>query len=275
MKSLRLALWIWLLVAVVAGFGRRAMGAEGEAQHIRTAEDRSLTTEQYVAFGMPAIDRAWTLDDYRQAARALREIAGKDPRELPRRGSPRSGKVFARMANAENLALIANQPVSIESRGRTISASLGATGDLLSVYIRASTPAGVFSAEVVDLYSLMLHLNVIVAQISEEFITSVPADDPTRPRRAEARVKLMRNIGQATRTTLGALSHPAFGRDERLRLVEQVRATLPKYINHLEEEQRQAIAEDLKGLSDRQNEKAVAEAIQGLLDAITTEMKGT
>jgi hypothetical protein len=64
--------------------------------------DNSLTTDEYVALGLPSIERKWSGVDYELAAALLDSIRRADITQLPRFESARSGPVFAWMTSPEN-----------------------------------------------------------------------------------------------------------------------------------------------------------------------------
>jgi hypothetical protein len=68
--------------------------------------DHSLDTESYMKLGMPDPKKVWTNDDYVAANITLSSLKMNDPLSLPRKNSIKSGEVFKRMVNEENLAFI-------------------------------------------------------------------------------------------------------------------------------------------------------------------------
>ena len=75
------------------------------------ADDQSLAIAAYVGKGIPDPANEWTPGDYKRAAAILALMAhGDHPEQMPRLGSPRSGKLFARMIEENNLTLLADLP---------------------------------------------------------------------------------------------------------------------------------------------------------------------
>ncbi len=79
--------------------------------------DRSLSVQQYVALGVPPLERAWSYKDCAVAYKVLRDL----PKEqLPRYGSKTSGKLFKRMCSIDNFTamLAANESLPPQQRLR-------------------------------------------------------------------------------------------------------------------------------------------------------------
>jgi hypothetical protein len=101
------------------------------------ALDSSLTWPIYRAAGVPEIDRAWSVDDYRRGVQIFGKMAGVSRAELPRRDSPRSGVVFARLVDRDNFAAVA-APGAAEPRARLGQDYLEVYPGLLQLYAPAT-----------------------------------------------------------------------------------------------------------------------------------------
>ena len=77
------------------------------------AADHSLSVADYVAKGMPALDKAWDGRDYEKAAEVLDAL---DNDQLPHAASPRSGPVMARLTDPANLATCGNRATPLLQR---------------------------------------------------------------------------------------------------------------------------------------------------------------
>jgi len=72
--------------------------------------------EEYQKLGMPEHNKKWNADDYSEANITLGSLLMNNPLSLPREGSKKSGELFNRIINEENLSF----PVSgYDSLGRT------------------------------------------------------------------------------------------------------------------------------------------------------------
>jgi hypothetical protein len=69
-------------------------------------KDHSLKPEEYIRLGMPDQKKVWTNDDYASCNITLSSLKMNYPLSLPRKSSKKSGTVFSRMVNVENLNFI-------------------------------------------------------------------------------------------------------------------------------------------------------------------------
>ena len=64
---------------------------------LTTAADRSLTVAAYRRLGIPDPAQQWSVTDTQRAMTVLKDMAVRDPTQLPRRDNPESGRVFRRL----------------------------------------------------------------------------------------------------------------------------------------------------------------------------------
>ncbi|MFY0529913.1 hypothetical protein ACN28I_44355 [Archangium gephyra] len=113
-------------------------------------EDRSLGLEQYVELGVPSAEGSWDGEDYVLAAQALAAIAQKNPAELPRYQSTRSGPLFARLTAFENVDAIEKLEVAPLARVQLAGSVMEPVSQILMLYIGANEN-GSFSTEMIEL----------------------------------------------------------------------------------------------------------------------------
>ncbi len=241
---------------------------QGTARPVpKVAEDRSLTPDQYAAKGLPDPSRPWSPADYKQAHAALTRIAAEDPRQLPRYASDRSGKVFARMAAAENLAGITDRRATHRER-HALFTGYGGLVDIATIYVKATTEqAGSFDAELVELHAAALRLHLAGAQWSEDFFATIPPDDPTRARRVQALSGMRAAGAKWIRESLQAFASAAFRKSELVRFARDLRTLVPEYLAFLPAESRDAIASDLARLESAETDAELKAVVRALLDA--------
>jgi len=86
----------------------------------RVPTDGSLEAAQYEHLGVPSVERAWASQDHLQALSVLQSV---DRENLPRFGSPRSGRVFDRLTESFERAV--KDPQSLRSRPGEVPPTLG------------------------------------------------------------------------------------------------------------------------------------------------------
>lgn len=104
-----------------------------------TRQDDSLAAEEYARLGVPAHDRLWHGPDMQQAASVLIRIAQSNPALLPRFGSERSGELFDRMSDAENLRFFSDTSMPIQQRAQSAMAYCESLSSILMLVLRGGT----------------------------------------------------------------------------------------------------------------------------------------
>jgi hypothetical protein len=120
--------------------------------------DRSLTTAEYVAAGVPDPGRPWSADEMAAAARALGRIATADPGQLPAYQNARSGALFSRIVSVENTSVCRLPNAPGDPGGLTACIRLGLALDaIVKSYAKAGDDelALVFGADLQAIAALI------------------------------------------------------------------------------------------------------------------------
>lgn len=140
--------------------------AEGPTQlpSIDPETDTSLPLAVYRAAGVPDIDHAWSTQDYERCLSVFADLLRSGRNDLPRRGSQRSGALFARLVAIDNFASAADGAgaaevagVALPERARRLQGYLDVYPGLLRVYSPASDGID-FSVEQVELIVSLFEL---------------------------------------------------------------------------------------------------------------------
>lgn len=117
--------------------------------------DTSLELAVYRAAGVPDIDHAWSARDYERCLGVFGDLLRSGRSDLPRRGSQRSGALFARLVAPENFR--SADEAAPPERARRLQGYLEAYPGLLQVYSPASDGID-FSVEQTELIVSLLEL---------------------------------------------------------------------------------------------------------------------
>lgn len=117
--------------------------------------DTSLALAVYRAAGVPEIEQAWSPRDYERCLTVFGELMRGGRSDLPRRGSQRSGALFARLVAVENFRSADEAPPP--ERARRLREYLAAYPGLLQVYSPANDGID-FSVEQTDLIVSLFEL---------------------------------------------------------------------------------------------------------------------
>ncbi len=83
-------------------------------------KDLSLTTEEYKKLGISDPGKKWNINDYINSNITLSTLKMNYPYSLPRKFSKKSGSLFNRIVNTENLSFINDTTIPIDARAYTI-----------------------------------------------------------------------------------------------------------------------------------------------------------
>jgi hypothetical protein len=117
--------------------------------------DTSLALAVYRAAGVPEIDQAWSARDYERCLTVFADLLRSGRSDLPRRGSERSGALFARLVAVENFRSADAAPPP--ERARRLQDYLAVYPGLLQVYSPANDGMD-FSVEQTELIVSLLEL---------------------------------------------------------------------------------------------------------------------
>lgn len=90
--------------------------------------------------GLPALDRAWTVDELARAATIIDDTCTRAPGRLPPWGSP----AFARLIDGGNRRTIPGEPIA--ARQAALTRYTGATLSIYDTYLRCGRPAETLAA---------------------------------------------------------------------------------------------------------------------------------
>lgn len=195
------------------------------------AEDRSLGLEQYVELGIPSPERHWSGEDYVLAQQALHALAQKNPADLPRYQSTRSGPLFARLTAFENVDSIRTLQFPPLSQVQLVSAILDPAARILMVYLGAHSTSSPFSAEMIELQSFITHL---AAEMLEAIDRLPPEGIKNREAFESGLAKVRDGMGTVVMGALTTLSERnVYSDEERIRFLGTLKLDLPRLLPRL------------------------------------------
>lgn len=124
-----------------------------------TAKDLSLSPEEYRKLGLPDHTMVWSIQDYINSNITLSTLKSNYPYSLPRKSSKKSGAIFARIVNAENLSFIYDKNIPLSTRAYTIQHFTRFYSELQSIYSVELDENKYYSDELADIniFGLLVH----------------------------------------------------------------------------------------------------------------------
>ncbi|MBC7785258.1 MAG: hypothetical protein H7144_15590 [Burkholderiales bacterium] len=150
--------------------------------------DMSLGVDEYTRIGLPAIDRPWDGDDMSAAADVLQTLLKEDPRQFPRRDSPKSGEVFARLISSENLAVFERQQIDAAARLSDLVRYFNGAGKVRRAYHAALLRKAVSTDEVLLFHHQYLRVVSMMATLAGQ-LPLLPARHPRAAEHTDKRTE--------------------------------------------------------------------------------------
>lgn len=201
--------------------------------------DESLTTDEYIKLGMPAPDRLWMSPDFVEANKAFGKVVDSKLGQLPRYQSEKSGEVFARMVNLENLAFNRNSAVAIHLRIGNAANQFVAVGQLYQQYVIAHMNRATGDSEVVEITGLFLRFIPMQFELMDEFMLTVDKNSPMYPTRLAARQRIISGAAMFVAGTINSLTEFKLYRVSELqRQIGYMKEMFPKILPRLSDNAR-------------------------------------
>ena len=137
------------------------------------APDHSLAIQKYLDAGVPPIDKPWTPEEFRKAAKVLEDMAAKDVTQLPRYNSKASGVLFAHIIAQENLYGFANKDIPVDTRIKLVN-DAAAYLPLFVLYTHSVSTERTFDAEMLELGGFILRMEMAESGVFGEFMAAHP-----------------------------------------------------------------------------------------------------
>ena len=196
--------------------------------------DHSLTSNDYIKLGVPAADRTWGGPDMARAAKALTALAEKHPEQLPRYNSKRSGDLFNRITSAQNLEICRDKSLAVGLRFQDALQILGASGNLLNVYLKSFLDKKTADSEVLEIMGSVLRASVAVMDVTDEFTRTLDKTDPTYKTRMDGLQKMKKGLANVVAGSIQTLTErPGYRKSELIRFIGYMRETLPALVPRL------------------------------------------
>lgn len=198
--------------------------------------DRSFLPDDYSRLGVPGYDRPWSGTDMVQAAKALGELGKKKPQRLPRYNSERSGLVFSRLVDPENMALYRDRTLPLDSRFQQALSHVQASNEIHKVYVAAFMKKAVADSEMIELTGGMLRLVTMMFDLVDELAPSLSKQDPAQAKRLGGLDQMKQGFSKVVFASLRTMAEANTRPGERLRLIQYLVEALPLLIPRMQHE---------------------------------------
>lgn len=134
----------YLLLILILSVSLNSCNKPGETDH-------SLTLVEYQERGMPDYSKVWSLEDYSTAFYVLNTLKYEKPMALPARESEKSGALFARMINMDNLSFLKDETLPLYAKAEIIQWYGSTLIELIGAYNLLAVERQYYIKELVDI----------------------------------------------------------------------------------------------------------------------------
>lgn len=229
--------WEWIVSAclIVSTVGCSG-GSDKPSAPLAPPRDTSLNEPEYLAKGLPAIDRAWGAVEYGRAAQVLGAIAAESPSQLPRYESERSGAVFSRITTMQNMTVIADQSLLLETRLAEAVAQLKSLGEIMRIYVSAHQTGVTDYAEPFEIMGALFRRVSQAIPLAEESASELTKSDPTYKARTKGREQLKSDIVFSIDGAITTLNDRNIPKPYRRRVLRYLAESIPPIASFLPSE---------------------------------------
>ena len=140
-------------------------------------KDTSISMKELKEKGIPDCNKIWSSNEYGKAYSILMNIKNQQPYKLPRKGSKKSGEVFDRLINPENMSFLQNDSIPLNIRAQAILRFLGTYEDIIDIYSNILMKKQYYTPELVDIYLFGLDIMQEMLVLGEKINQSDDPDD--------------------------------------------------------------------------------------------------
>jgi hypothetical protein len=198
------------------------------------ASPEAWGTSDYVAAGVPDPAQPWTTAGIEKASDVIAQAATGHADRLPRYKGPKSGTVFARLVAAP----ADEQAASPTAQLGTHLVRFEALNKASKLYANGLLPP---PREQIEIFDALLHEAAAISALSEPFLASFSADDPSLPARRAGLDKFYTGVGGMLLGSVMIADNRGVGEDNRLVVFRYLADTAPALLPRIPADQQQQI----------------------------------
>lgn len=185
------------------------------------------------------------------AAKLITQISKRNPSQLPRYQSPKSGMLFDRIVNKQNLELLRNPLLPAEARFPQVATFMEGANGINVAYLSGLVSQSTGDDEMTELSGLILRTSVVMIEWVDEFVPTLDPKNPTYAARMKGLDTMKSGLANVMQGSIQQISEPESWKPEPLgRFIAYMDETFPVIIKILTPNSRKETLLKLKKLSD-------------------------
>lgn len=130
--------------------------------------DQSLSSKDYQKIGLPDPSRVWESNDVSLAFAVLENLQSRNSNQLPLNGSKKSGKIFERMLQRENMTILDDDRIPGMEKLSIANTMLKLSEDWFRIYTRDAQLATYYQDELTAILLYGMAITSVMLAISDE-----------------------------------------------------------------------------------------------------------
>jgi hypothetical protein len=194
----------------------------------QSISDDSLTGDQHLVLGVPAIDRIWLADEMKRAAEVLDRLGADHPRQLPRFESAKSGNVFAKIISTDSFDVFRDKSAPFALRLAAAMAFMESHNIILRRYFAGFEEHRFLHEEAIELVGSQLRNWHVMFDLVDEIWPTLSSDEPSYPDRVKGLKQLQGALAGLVSVRITTLTeHKSYTVPMRLRLLKYCQQEFP------------------------------------------------
>ncbi len=229
-------------------------------------KDRSLSLKELQERGIPNTNKVWTGKEYGKAYSVLMNIKTNEPYKLPRKGSEKSGEVFDRLTNRENMSFIKNDTIPLYVRAEAILRFLGTYDDIVDIYSNILMKKQYYTPELIETYLFGLDIMQEMLTLGEKINQSTNPDDVAFQEGFPAIQSFY--ISMLKKDLKIQLNSAEYSPEELETLCEGISASVKKNVSWLSQEQKKKLITDMQTVVDSTSSEKISAEYKKLIASL-------
>ena len=203
----------------------------------------------------------------------MKSLARTHPDQLPRFESAKSGKMFARLAAPADSSFYRRRSLSLGVRLPEALERFQASGALFELYLSAFAAKQVAGADLIELIGALLRNCVIVVEMVDELVATLPKDDPGYQERMAGLDQMRGGLAEVLSGAITGLTEEENTIAARLKSVGYCRHSFPSIVPRLTAPSRAEVRQRLDAMAAEPQPRELQPQLVQLRDAVHAAMK--
>ncbi len=226
-------------------------------------KDHSIGMKELKKMGMPDCNKIWSGKEYTKAYSILMNIKNQQPYKLPRKGSEKSGEVFDRLINPENMSFLHNDTIPLHIRAQAILRFLGTYEDIIDIYSNILMKKQYYTPELVDIYLFGLDIMQEMLILGEKINQS---DDPNAVAYQEGFPAIQQfYITMLLKHLKVQINNSEYSNEELEKLSKGISESINKNLNWFDQAQKDTLKQEMQTVINAASTEKIKAEYEALL----------